>query len=82
MTILLVPPLYEIDLFDSADALRNACVDFAKSDGYVVNQRDIDKNRSRLRLKCAHKTTTKQGGGASKYNKSHRLPIPNNCIEE
>jgi hypothetical protein len=29
----------------------------------VINQRDLDKKRGRLRLKCAHKTTTKQGGG-------------------
>jgi hypothetical protein len=60
---MLAPPPYENELFDSADALQNACVDFAKSKGYVVNQRDLDKKRGRLRLKCAHKTTTKQGGG-------------------
>jgi hypothetical protein len=33
----------ENDLFDSADALRTACVDFAKSEGCVVNQWDLDK---------------------------------------
>jgi hypothetical protein len=57
------PTPYENNTFDSADALRNACVDFAKSEGYVVNQRDLDKKRGRLRLKYAHKTTTEQGGG-------------------
>jgi hypothetical protein len=59
---MLAPPPYENDLFGSADALRDACVGFAKSEGYVINQRDLDKNRGRLRLKCAHKTTSKQGG--------------------
>jgi len=42
-TIMLAPSPYESDLFDSADALRDACVDFAKSEGYVINQRDLDK---------------------------------------
>jgi hypothetical protein len=28
---------------DSVDALRDACVDFAKSEGYVINQRHLDK---------------------------------------
>jgi hypothetical protein len=32
------PRLYENDVFDSADALRDVCVDFAKSEGYVINQ--------------------------------------------
>jgi hypothetical protein len=43
MTIMLSPPPYENDFFDSADAIRTACVDFAKSEGHVVNQRDLDK---------------------------------------
>ena len=35
----------------------------AGSEGYVVNQRDLDENGGLLRLKCAHKTTAEQGGG-------------------
>jgi hypothetical protein len=42
-TIMLAPPPYENDIFDPADGLRTACVDFAKSEGYVVNQQDLDK---------------------------------------
>jgi len=60
---MLTPPPYENDLFDSADTLRNACVDFAKREGYVVNQQGLDKKRGWLRLKYARRTTTKQGGG-------------------
>jgi hypothetical protein len=43
VTIMLAQPPYENDLFDSADAIRTACVDFAKSEGHVVNQQDLDK---------------------------------------
>ena len=59
---MLAPPPYENDLFVSANALRDACVDFAKGGGYVINQRDLTKKRNRPRLKCAHPTTSKQGG--------------------
>jgi len=59
---MLAPPPYQNDLFDSLGTLQDdACVDFAKSEGYVINQRGLDKKRGRLRLKCAHKTTSKQG---------------------
>jgi hypothetical protein len=66
-TVMLAPPPYENVLL----ILRDACVDFAKSEGYVVNQRDLDKKRGRLRLKCAHKTTTKQGRGLRQSTKNN-----------
>jgi hypothetical protein len=66
--IMLAPPLYENDLFDSADALRNACVDFAKSEGYEVNQRDLDKKGVDWVEICAQ---NKQGGGGSGCVKVH-----------
>jgi len=59
---MLAPPPFEYDLFDSADALRDGCTNFAKSKGYIINQLDLDKKRGQLRLKCTHKTTLKQGG--------------------
>jgi hypothetical protein len=78
-------PPYENVLFDSTDALRDACVDLAKSKDYVVNQRDFNKKRGRLRLKCAHKTTTKQGGGGVRLRQSttnNGLPFPDDCMGE
>jgi len=60
---MLAPPPYENDLFDSADALRDAWVDFAKSEGYVVNERNLDRKRGQLRLKCAHSKQGRSGVG-------------------
>ena len=57
--------LCESCLFDSADALQNACVDFAKSEGYVVNQRELGKKKRWTVVgMCAQNYyDTKQGGG-------------------
>jgi len=41
LDIYLALPPYEDDLFDSVDGLRNACVDFAKSEGYVGVTRSL-----------------------------------------
>ena len=57
-----VPPPHENYLFNSPDALRNVCIDFVKSEGYVVNRRDLDKKeRSAAVEMCAqnrYDTTT------------------------
>jgi hypothetical protein len=72
VTIILAPPPYENDLFDSADAIRTACVGFAKSEGYVVNQRDLDIKRLTAVEMCAqnyYKARRRWHRAASKYNK-------------
>ena len=41
MSIMLGSPPYKNGIFGSADVLRNACVEFAKSGGYVEATRNL-----------------------------------------
>ena len=50
---MLAQPPHKNVLFNSSDALRDACADFAKSEGYVINQRDLDKKKSTAVEMCA-----------------------------